>query len=79
MLNIFHAGWGDKEHGRKIAPEMLECLKDVVAYAESKAVVMAVESHGPLTDNVPEFKAFVDEVDSEYLRINLDTGNMAEG
>lgn len=79
VLNIFHAGWGDADHGRKIAPQMLECLKEVVAYAETRAVILAVESHGPLTDNVAEFKGFVDEVASEYLRINFDTGNMAEG
>lgn len=79
VLNIFHAGWGDADHGRRIKAEMLACLKEVVACAETRGVMLAVESHGPLTDNVAEFREFLDSVGSEYLRVNLDTGNMAEG
>ncbi len=79
VLNIFHAGWGDREQGRRLKAEMLECLKEVVAHAETKGVILAVEAHGPLTDNVAEFREFFDSCPSEYLRINLDTGNMYEG
>ncbi|MBI3832643.1 MAG: sugar phosphate isomerase/epimerase [Planctomycetes bacterium] len=79
VLNIFHAGWGDREQGRRLKAEMLECLKDVVAYAETKGVILAVEAHGPLTDNAKEFHEFFAACPSEYLRINLDTGNMYEG
>ena len=79
VINIFHAGWGDREQGRRLKSEMLECLKEVVAYAEQKAVILAVEAHGPLTDNAQEFHEFFAACPSEYLRINLDTGNMYEG
>lgn len=79
VLNIFHAGWGDREQGRRLKTEMLECLKDVVAYAETKGVMLAVEAHGPLTDNAQEFHEFFATCPSEYLKINLDTGNMYEG
>ena len=65
--------------GRRLKQEMLACLRDVVAYAEERAVILAVESHGPLTDNVAEFREFLEACPSEYLRVNLDTGNMYEG
>jgi sugar phosphate isomerase/epimerase len=79
VLNVFHAGWGDREQGRRLKNEMLECMKDVVAYAEQKSVILAVEAHGPITDNAVEFKEFMNACSSEYLRVNLDTGNMSDG
>jgi len=79
VLNIFHAGWGDREHGRRIKEEMLDCLEEVVAYAEDKAVLLAVEAHGPLTDNAAEFIELMEDCESDYLKVNLDTGNMYEG
>jgi sugar phosphate isomerase/epimerase len=79
VLNIFHAGWGDPEQGRRLGNEMLECLREVTAYAEERGVVLALESHGPLTDNVAELRALFDACASEYLRLNFDTGNLQEG
>jgi len=79
VLNVFHAGWGDREQGRRLKKEMLECLKDVVAYAERQAVVLAVEAHGPITDNAEEFRELMASCDSEYICVNLDTGNMMDG
>ena len=79
VLNVFHAGWGDREQGRRLKAEMLECMKDAVAYAERKAVILAVEAHGPITDNADEFCEFMAACPSEYLRVNLDTGNMQNG
>lgn len=79
VLNIFHAGWGDPEQGRRLKAEMMECLQEVTAYAEEAGVILALESHGPLTDNVKELREIFEECPSEYLRLNWDTGNMAEG
>ncbi len=79
VLNIFHAGWGDREQGRRLAPEMMACLREVTAYAEERSVVLALESHGPLTDNVAEFRQLFEDCPSEYLRLNFDTGNLYEG
>jgi sugar phosphate isomerase/epimerase len=79
VMNVFHAGWGDADHGRKIKVEMMECLREVTAYAEEKCVVLALESHGPLTDNVKEFRELFEQCPSEYLRLNFDTGNLREG
>lgn len=41
--------------------------------------MLALESHGPLTDNVAEFRQLFEECPSEYLRLNFDTGNLYEG
>lgn len=79
VLNIFHAGWGDREQGRRLKQEMLECLRAVTAYAEERGVILALESHGPLTDNVAEFRELFEQCPSEYLRLNFDTGNLYEG
>ncbi|TVR51285.1 MAG: sugar phosphate isomerase/epimerase [Puniceicoccaceae bacterium] len=79
VLNIFHAGWGDREQGRRLAAEMLDCLRDVTAYAEERSVMLALESHGPLTDNVAEFRQLFEDCPSEYLRLNFDTANLYEG
>lgn len=79
VLNIFHAGWGDREQGRRLKDEMMDCLQEVTTYAEEKAVMLALESHGPLTDNVAEFRQLFEACPSEYLRLNFDTGNLYEG
>lgn len=78
-LNIFHAGWGDREQGRRLKPEMLECMREVAYYAEGKGVVLALESHGPLTDNAAEMKEILAGVGCEALGVTLDTGNFYEG
>jgi len=79
VLNIFHAGWGDRDQGYALKNEMLACLREVTAYAEDRGVLLALESHGPLTDNVADLREIFEQVPSEYLRLNFDTGNMAEG
>jgi sugar phosphate isomerase/epimerase len=79
VLNIFHAGWGDREQGRRLKSEMMECLREVTSYAEDQGVILALESHGPLTDNVAEFRELFEQCPSEYLRLNFDTGNLHEG
>jgi sugar phosphate isomerase/epimerase len=57
VLNIFLAGWGDREQGRRLKHEMMECLRDVTAYAEARGVILALESHGPLTDLGTPYRA----------------------
>lgn len=79
VLNIFHAGWGDRDQGRRLKNEMMDCLREVTAYAEERSVMLALESHGPLTDNVTEFRQLFEDCPSEYLRLNFDTGNLYEG
>ena len=58
---------------------MMDCLRDVAAYAEERSVYLALESHGPLTDNVSEMRQLFAECPSEYLQLNFDTGNLYEG
>jgi len=50
-----------------------EILKDVVKVAEDYDILMGIENH--LTFNTDEILQILENVDSEYLRVTLDTGN----
>ena len=50
------------------------CVKD----AEDKGVVLALENHGGTTGRADDTIRIVEEVNSEWLRINLDLGNYSE-
>jgi sugar phosphate isomerase/epimerase len=52
---------------------LAEWFKEAARVAESKGVKLAVENH--IDYNSEEIKWLVDEVDSEYFGVNLDTGN----
>jgi sugar phosphate isomerase/epimerase len=53
----------------------IEGLKDCVAYAAKKGVLLALENHGGLTARAEQLLALVRGVDSPWLGVNLDTGN----
>lgn len=48
-----------------------QCLE----WAEDYRVILAVEPHGPYTNDVEFMHRLFDHFQSEYLRLNLDTGN----
>ena len=50
-------------------------LSECVAVAADKGVVMALENHGGITAGADQIIRLVKAVDSEWLRVNLDTGN----
>lgn len=53
-------------------------MKDSCAHAARKGVFLAIENHGYLTETADDVLRLVDAVDSEWLGINLDTGNFHE-
>ena len=77
VLRIF-AGWPwPKEDGKKLWPYMIECMKKSAKYAEEAGITLAVEPHndgGFLPSSVETFK-LLKEVASDYVKLNLDTGN----
>ena len=56
----------------------IEGLKLCVKDAEDRGVVLALENHGGTTGRADDTIRIVDEVNSEWLRINLDLGNYSE-
>lgn len=79
VLRVFYAGWGDLEQAKSVEADMLEASRNIAAYAEERAVILACEDHGPLTRTSDEMKKIVDGVGSEWYRVCLDFGNFTDG
>ena len=79
ILRVF-AGWpeGEKE---KCWSEMARCMKIAALIAEREGVVLAVENHnhGGFIQTFDDVSRIMGDVDSEWLRLNLDTGNFIDG
>jgi sugar phosphate isomerase/epimerase len=50
-------------------------MKEACAYAGSKGIFLTIENHGYLTETADDLMKLLDGVSSEWLGINLDTGN----
>ncbi len=75
-LRIF-AGWAPKEKQKELWPKVVSSIKSCAEYAAKKGVTLAIESHnggGYLPTSVETFKLLKD-VDSPWVKLNLDTGN----
>lgn len=53
----------------------IEGLKLCVKDAEDKGIVLALENHGGITGKADDLIKIIEEVDSEWVRVNLDLGN----
>jgi sugar phosphate isomerase/epimerase len=49
--------------------------RQVLPWAEDYGVIINVEPHGPYTTDVDFMRRLFETFDSEYLRLNMDTGN----
>jgi len=56
-------------------PLVVECLKKIVEYAESNGVTLVLENHGRLFGKIYQVKSLLEEVSSQYLKLNFDIGN----
>jgi len=75
-LRIF-AGWAPKERHAELWPKVVSSIKECAKYAATKGVTLAVESHnggGYLPTSVETHK-LLDDVNSPWVKLNLDTGN----
>jgi sugar phosphate isomerase/epimerase len=63
----------DKDFANAIAG-----MKKACEYAGSKGVFLAIENHGYLTETADAVIKILDAVKSDWLGINLDTGNFVE-
>lgn len=76
VLNVFFAGWGDPAQAVRLYEEMLKNLLEVTDYAAQRRVVLGVEAHGPGTKNAREMLALVRRVNSPWLKLAMDSGNL---
>jgi len=75
-LRIF-AGWAPKEKHAALWPKVVKSIKECAVYAAKKGVTLAIESHndgGYLPSSVETLKLLKD-VNSPWVKLNLDTGN----
>lgn len=75
-IRIF-AGWAPKERHKEFWPKVVKSVKSCADYAGRKGVTLAVESHnggGYLPTSVETHKLLAD-VNSPWVKLNLDTGN----
>lgn len=75
-LRIF-AGWAPKERHKELWPKVVASIKECAKYAETKGIVLAIESHnggGYLPTSIETHK-LLDDVNSPWVKLNLDTGN----
>lgn len=77
VLRIF-SGWPwpykDKE---KLWPAMVECIKECAEEARQAGIVLAIEPHndGGFLPTAVDTLRLIKEINSEWVKINLDTGN----
>ncbi len=75
-LRIF-AGWAPKERHKELWPKVVKSVKECAQYAAKKGITLAVESHndgGYLPTSVETHK-LLEDVNSPWVKLNLDTGN----
>lgn len=74
-LRVF-AGPAPDGHGEEEARAWaIVSLKECVAYAALKGVLLALENHGGITETASQTLALLKAVDSIWVGLNLDTGN----
>jgi sugar phosphate isomerase/epimerase len=57
---------------------IVEAFKDVSQYAGKHGVFLALENHGFMTETADDVLRIVDAVGSDWLSVNLDTGNFRD-
>jgi sugar phosphate isomerase/epimerase len=75
-LRIF-AGWAPRGKHAQLWPKVVASIRECAQYAAAKGVTLAIESHddgGYLPTSVETHK-LLDDVNSPWVKLNLDTGN----
>ena len=75
-LRIF-AGWAPKEKHKELWPKVINSIKECAKYAATKGITLAIESHnggGYLPTSIETHK-LLNEINSPWVKLNLDTGN----
>jgi sugar phosphate isomerase/epimerase len=66
---------GSEEQAREWA---IECLRETAKHAAEFGVVLALENHGGITSSAAQLLRLIEEADSPWLGVNLDTGNFQQ-
>ncbi|MFH1996867.1 MAG: sugar phosphate isomerase/epimerase family protein [Candidatus Omnitrophota bacterium] len=76
VVRIF-AGWAPKEQQAKLWPNVVKGIKQSAEHAKDTGVTLAIEYHngGGFLPTSKETFRLLEEVNSPYVQLNVDTGN----
>ncbi len=75
-IRVFGGHNPPKEYSKKeIFKWMIADLQECTEYGSKHGVMIALENHGGIPDNGPDTFELIKGVDSEWIGVNLDTGN----
>ena len=74
-LRVFAGNTPEGYKDDDVFPWVVEALSDCASTAGERGVVLALENHGGVTTTADQVIRLVEAVDSEWLRVNVDTGN----
>lgn len=79
ILRVF-AGWPEENKERQWG-EMARCMTVACTVADRDGMALAVENHnhGGFIQTFADVERIMNDVDSDWLRLNLDTGNFIDG
>jgi len=74
-----NAGWPPEGVSQDTAFKWaVECIKESANYAERYGLMLVVENHGGITSTAEQVVKLLEAVNSDWFRVNLDTGNFRE-
>ena len=74
-IRIFAGRVRDGANERQARQYSIDTIQEACEYAGTKGIILALENHGGIVSDAEGLLAIVDEVDSEWFGVNLDTGN----
>jgi sugar phosphate isomerase/epimerase len=74
-IRVFAGGVPDGHTEEEARKWTIAGLEECADYGESRGVIVALENHGGITSTAEGTISLIEDVDSEWLKANLDTGN----
>ncbi|MDA1191054.1 MAG: sugar phosphate isomerase/epimerase [Candidatus Poribacteria bacterium] len=75
LIRVFAGGTPDGHTEDEARGWTIAALQECAEVAAEHGVMLALENHGGITSTVEQVEALLNGVDSEWLAVNLDTGN----
>ena len=77
-LRVFAGGTPDGRSEAEARQWTIDGLKECGEYAAPRGILLALENHGGITSTADQVIDLVTSVDSEWVGVNLDTGNFRQ-
>ena len=74
-MRVFAGGAPEGTTGDQAMKWVVECLEECLPLAEQRGVILALENHGGVTATAGGVVSMVKAVRSDWVGVNLDTGN----